>query len=396
MKFLGSVVKMGCPMQPPVAASVFGRPARALRALGLAAALSGLAACASSPPQPSTAPIQGWSGQTARAPAPGPADDPWGPYIQEAAARFDVPERWIRAVMRVESGGRTMMNGRPITSPAGAMGLMQVMPFTYEELRQRYGLGPDPYEPRDNILAGTAYLREMYDQFGSPGFLAAYNCGPGCFGEFLAGDRRQLPAETRRYVSLIAPNLRGVDPQRPVSSYAVAGLDDILRTGPAPSRTQVAQAPAQRPGRAPSPAPAAVPAPAPVAVASARPYAPPAAPVQVAQAPAPVPVQVPATALTGGSLRLPSQGRAQLASAGWSIQVGAFRTAQDSQRALENAQRNSPDLGGAQRHIMEVSTPAGQFYRARLVGFASPDQAQRACQSLTSRGTDCMPVSPGA
>ena len=50
----------------------------------------------------------------------------------------------------------------------------------------------------------------------------------------------------------------------------------------------------------------------------------------------------------------------------------------------------------AQRHVMEVSTPAGQFYRARLVGFASPDQAQRACQTLTARGTDCMAVSPGA
>ena len=113
--------------------------------------------------------------------APGPADDPWGPYIAEASKRFDVPERWIREVMRQESGGRLFgRNGDLVTSHAGAMGLMQVMPGTYDELRVRYpDLGDDPYDPHNNILAGTAYLREMYDIYGSPGFLAAYNAGPG-------------------------------------------------------------------------------------------------------------------------------------------------------------------------------------------------------------------------
>ena len=52
------------------------------------------------------------------------------------------------------------------------MGLMQVMPRTYDMLRQRYRLASDPYEPHDNILAGAAYLREMYDRFGSPAFVA--------------------------------------------------------------------------------------------------------------------------------------------------------------------------------------------------------------------------------
>ena len=90
-------------------------------------------------------------------PAPGSADDPWGPYVREAARRFSIPEAWIRAVMRQESGGRqTSADGSLITSSAGAMGLMQVMPGTYDLLRQRYALGPDPYEPRSNILAGTA------------------------------------------------------------------------------------------------------------------------------------------------------------------------------------------------------------------------------------------------
>ena len=53
------------------------------------------------------------------------------------------------------------------------MGLMQIMPKTWTELRARYGLGADPYDPHDNILAGAAYIRELHDRYGSPGFLAA-------------------------------------------------------------------------------------------------------------------------------------------------------------------------------------------------------------------------------
>src|SRR4051794_36174639 len=104
-------------------------------------------------------------------PAPGPPDDPWGPYIHEAATRYSLPEAWIRAVMRQESGGRqTSADGSPITSSAGAMGLMQVMPGTYELMRQRYALGPDPYYPHSNILAGAACLKEMHTRFGAPAF----------------------------------------------------------------------------------------------------------------------------------------------------------------------------------------------------------------------------------
>jgi len=133
--------------------------------------------------------------------------DRWQPLVAEAAARFHIPEAWIRAVMKAESGGRTRLDGRPITSRAGAMGLMQVMPETYAELRLRHGLGPDPHGPRDNILAGTAYLREMYDRFGFPGLFAAYNAGPGRYQEHL-DHGRPLPAETRAYlVALDLPRL---------------------------------------------------------------------------------------------------------------------------------------------------------------------------------------------
>ena len=127
-------------------------------------------------------------------------------FIDEASRRFGVPAEWVRGVMQVESGGRTMLDGRPITSSAGAMGLMQVMPGTFAEVTARYGLGDDPYDPRANILAGTAYLREMYDRYGPAHFLAAYNAGPGRVDAHLRAGR-PLPAETQRYTATLLPRL---------------------------------------------------------------------------------------------------------------------------------------------------------------------------------------------
>lgn len=126
----------------------------------------------------------------------------WRPHVEEASARFGVPVDWIERVMRAESGGRTMLGGRPITSSAGAMGLMQLMPGTWADMRERLGLGRDPHHPRDNILAGTLYLRLMHDRFGYPDLFAAYNAGPGRYAEYLAG-RRGLPGETRAYLAAV-------------------------------------------------------------------------------------------------------------------------------------------------------------------------------------------------
>lgn len=130
------------------------------------------------------------------------AIDRWHSFIAEASRRFGIPESWIRAVMAAESGGHTILDGRPITSSAGAMGLMQVMPDTYAEMRQRHGLGADPYDPHDNILAGAAFLRTMYDRYGYPGVFAAYNAGPERFDEYLLRGIA-LPDETRRYLRAI-------------------------------------------------------------------------------------------------------------------------------------------------------------------------------------------------
>lgn len=138
------------------------------------------------------------------------ASDPHAVHVAEAARRFGLPESWIRAVLRAESAG----DARAVSS-AGAIGLMQVMPHTFAALRIRYRLGRDPHVPRDNILAGTAYLREMYDRYGNiAAMLAAYNAGPGRYDEFRATGR-PLPAETRGYVARLAPRLGGApSPQR--------------------------------------------------------------------------------------------------------------------------------------------------------------------------------------
>lgn len=120
-------------------------------------------------------------------------------HIAEASHRFGIPQHWISAVIEVESA----RNPRAV-SHAGAMGLMQIMPCTWAELRATYGFGDDPFHPRENILAGTAYLRQMYDRFGSPGFLAAYNAGPARYQDHL-DTGRALPQETRNYLAILAP-----------------------------------------------------------------------------------------------------------------------------------------------------------------------------------------------
>lgn len=143
------------------------------------------------------------------------ASDPYAAPVNEAAQRFHLPAAWIRAVMRVES-----RNDRDAISPKGAMGVMQIMPATWSELRRRHALGADPFDPSDNILAGAAYLRELHDRYGSPGFLAAYNAGPGRYEQFLGG--RPLPAETRAYVAALLPFIRGEDHGAKISSGAAA------------------------------------------------------------------------------------------------------------------------------------------------------------------------------
>jgi soluble lytic murein transglycosylase-like protein len=119
--------------------------------------------------------------------------------IAEAVQRFDIPASWLRAVIGTESGGDPLA-----VSPKGALGLMQIMPETWASLRLRYGLGADPFDVHDNILAGAGYLRELHDHYGAPGFLAAYDAGPARYEAYLATGR-PLPNETLAYVDRLAP-----------------------------------------------------------------------------------------------------------------------------------------------------------------------------------------------
>ena len=157
-------------------------------------------------PEPATAPVQ----STYKAEMQMSAHtlvDRWNPIIETASKRFGIPVAWIRAVMRTESGGRTMSSPtRPITSHAGAMGLMQVMPATYRQMRARYGLGANAYDPHDNVFAAAAYLRWLHGRYGFPAMFAVYNDGPAHFSDRVAHGET-LPEETRNYIDRITASL---------------------------------------------------------------------------------------------------------------------------------------------------------------------------------------------
>ena len=346
-------------------------------------------------------------------PPPGPREDPWGPYIHEASGRFGVPELWVRRVMRQESGGQ-----EDVISWAGAMGLMQVMPDTYSDLRGRYSLGDDPFDPRNNILAGTAYLREMYDRYGAPGFLAAYNAGPNRLDRYLSNGT-PLPQETINYVALIAPSLGTGTPlsgplavyaDRPVrvASAASRGCDPDAAYNPDGPCTPVMGTPLLAPAvRAAVAPPVAEPSYAAggcdpdAAYDPSRPCAPlPAAPaVAIVEAlPRPTPYAprgsggarpIQEAMARPGALNSAAPGR------GWAIQVGAYANLSSAQAAAEKARSALPDLLRTAYVELPPTTPLGTLvaFRARLAGLSALS-AIDACARLGSRGVTCMTVPP--
>jgi D-alanyl-D-alanine carboxypeptidase len=383
-------------------------------------------------------------------PPPGSPEDPWGPYIREAAAQYRVPEQWVRAVMHQESGGREQA-----VSPVGAMGLMQVMPATYEGLRQRHGLGSDPYDPHNNILAGTAYIREMYDRYGAPGFLAAYNAGPDRVDSYLSG-ASPLPDETVNYLASITPNLGSAVPlSGPLAMYASA--ESGRYAGVAPTVASQASGcdvnAAYDPGRPCTPLEQD--AATPVQVASYQPVSggcdpnaaydpdrpctpePATAPVQMASAGGcdpdaaydpsrpcqalPVPQPPPASMVTTSAIYQPSmppprsfapppppppRTRQVLAFApapmpiptaggAWAIQVGAFANQGLARAVAEGARAEAPEDLRTAAVALPATTPFGGsvLYRARLVHL-SAREASGACTHLNQRQLPCVVVQP--
>jgi cell division septation protein DedD len=433
------------------------RLARSARPIVVGLMLGALAACGGTPNRVVThgTPSAEWPRPDSATP-PGSSQDPWGPWIQQASTRFDVPERWIREVMRQESGGRASA-----TSRVGAMGLMQVMPGTYAELQRRHGLGNDPYHPWDNIMAGTAYIRQMYDLYGSPGFLAAYNAGPRRLEDYLWGNRG-LPDETRNYVARIGPRIHGSSPNRRTAPevYAAAELPfdiprgprrgdtatmlalrdqrravepgiqvaqlppgQVVRMDPIPDgstgapvagRTQLASAgdferrmdPVVSPGDpgmirsetlAPPAGMRATPAPA-TTVAAA-----PAAPRSFALIPSAQAgtLQTPRLAAPPApQATAPAAAPARVAPApiatggGWGVQVGAFAS-ENLARAAASQARDQMGAPAARMVVERVNQGSTTLFRARVVGLNSRGSAEQACERLGGRG-GCMILAPGA
>ncbi len=368
------------------------------------AGLAMLSACASSPKVVALAPSTSYFVSHAAGDyrPPGPPSDPWGPYIQAAASRFDVPQQWIRQVMQVESGGHEYISGQLIVSPAGAMGLMQLEPETYDEMASRYGLGTDPFNPYDNIMAGTGYIHEMYEVYGSPGFLAAYNAGPGRLDNYM--DYHQaLPHETTHYVAMIAPAIQGYYPSHRSEADQLAL--NTLPASEAPGLLPPGFAPDQPPPNVPS-----NPIAPPVAVAMLTPpsepetavYTPPpvSAPMPVPSPPPQLQPQAPHRSgfalIPSAMADTPSPRATPSTGTGWAIQVGAYNTASNANAALGIAELSAVSmLMHGHPVVMRVQLANGAKYRARVVDLPH-DQAIDACQRLSGGPTGCVILSPDA
>lgn len=339
--------------------------------------------------------------------APGAALNPWGPYIQEASTRFSIPQSWIRAIMQQESGGHQYMHGRPIRSIHGAVGLMQIKPDTYRELARRYHLGSDPYNPHDNIMAGSGYIRELYDRFGSPGFVTAYNCGPQC-AENHRSRGTSLPSYARTYLASVSPHLNDPVPATTTTT------EMAYATAPSAAIPQQVAVPASPPAYRV----VAASAPATVAVASAAPAspagtatAPPLAdddlapPAPYASSDGDIAVSSAAgTEAAGQALTTPAVTpatyTAPAATTVWQqdtggnamIQIGAFSTQERALQAATLARQSSGGLASAVNRIELIPTTNGrQIWRTRLAGL-SATQTGPICSQLRQQGLSCILV----
>lgn len=143
-----------------------------------------------------------------QAPAPrAPAASPYEQHIQGAAKQYGVDPNFVRAVIHTESDGNPKAR-----SPVGAMGLMQLMPGTARNLGVQ-----NPYDPRENVYAGTKYIRRLSDMFGGDMAMvaAAFNAGEGNVKKYGG-----VPPfkETQGYVPKVLGQLPETDASRAVAA----------------------------------------------------------------------------------------------------------------------------------------------------------------------------------
>jgi hypothetical protein len=366
------------------------------RVAGTLAVLATLAACSNPAQQDAVTEAKFYAAHAhGNYAPPGPPEDPWGPYIREASAKYDIPDVWIRSLMRQESGGQLYVAGGLVTSPVGAMGLMQVMPQTYDGLRQRYALGDDPYDPHDNIMAGVAYMREMYEIYGTPGFLAAYNAGPARLDDYL-NNVRPLPNETRHYVANIAPNIQGIYPNNRSAADEMA-LNEVPIDIPAGLRYGRRSwfASNSGGGRTPKRAPvevAAMPEPPRYGGRKTQTYAMAVPPAE----PPPPPTRGGFHIIASANASEAAPARHDGPAAGqWAIQVGAYGNAAQAHTALSTAQQHAHELAVAHPYVTNVHQGKGVLWRARMTGM-SREKAVQACEKIQHGRASCIVLSPEA
>ncbi|MFT9257013.1 MAG: transglycosylase SLT domain-containing protein [Acetobacter sp.] len=350
---------------------------------------------------------------------PGSALNPWGPYIREASQRFSIPQGWIRAVMWQESGGHQYIHGHLTRSVHGAVGLMQVKPDTYHELARRYGLGSDPYDPHDNIMAGSGYIRELYDRFGSPDFLAAYSCGPQCMANYRAGSG-SLPGYARSYLAAVSPHLNdpvpAVTEPGPDTTPMTTPVRVVADSTPAPPEDATAQADAQAAEsdmQTDSAAPVAVasadmPAPDDTATGGLGPGTPdtvspnpragstqglngygPAAATQTVPEPPIMAGPTASSTLRGRGPALVWKQNAQTGNA--VIQIGAFSTQTRARDALRLAHSATQALNSATDRVEPIPHGPHPIWRTRIAGLPA-GRTQAICASLRQQGLSCVTV----
>ncbi|WP_369692604.1 transglycosylase SLT domain-containing protein [Aristophania vespae] len=273
-------------------------------------------------------------------------------------------------------------------------------------MRNQYNLGPDPYNPRDNILAGTAYIRQMYEIYGSPGFLAAYNDGPGNVDHYLR-QNRPLPKETRNYVKAIGPKIAGIWPKNrskadlmvarydrtaqrrssvDTSSLNTTSLDDGASAAESLTDSSSSSVAAPSDNQSVS------------SVWASRGFSPASPPVR-AKKPRPAPEPKHVVEVRSIPLAHPTRkrGRAtdiiQSARTDWAIQIGSYASKKQAS-VVANKLRHFvvSSKGKTRTTIMAVHVKGRVLYRARYTGLTRA-QAYSSCQRLTAI-TPCFAISP--